>query len=121
MTSIAPAAQPRVIYVYDKQCEVCGGAFQSRRHDARHCKRCKWRLRAQRYKAKHPERVLAYKRSWNAAHMDKRRAHKKASYWRHLETNRERNRRYCAAHPRGGPRFPWEQDLAKQIRQIAII
>jgi DNA-directed RNA polymerase subunit RPC12/RpoP len=114
-------APARVTYVYDKACTFCGAAFESRRHDAIQCKRCKWKRRAAAYKARYPEKVLAQHRRWNAMHLDARRAHKNASYWRHVEKNRERNRRYSAAHPKSGTRHPWEHELARSIQQIAMV
>ncbi len=119
--------KPRAYLVYIHNCRECGVQIETRRPpgdkptDAQHCKRCKWRLRARRYNARYPERTRAVKVQWANAHRDKVREHNRASRLRNIEKNRARNREYCRTHPKSGPRHPFEQELAKQIRQLAII
>jgi 5-methylcytosine-specific restriction endonuclease McrA len=87
-----------------RECERCGEAFSPSRSTQKYCsRRCADCAKAEAYRTRHRERVLAQKRAsaakWRAAHPEESRARSKSYREANPETARAAVRRWHKANP----------------------
>jgi 5-methylcytosine-specific restriction endonuclease McrA len=104
-------------------CGTTAGYKTHRRHSEAVCDACREavRLAAQEWRKNNPEKKREQTVAWQRANPEKASAIRKASYYRHLESNRERAREQMRKHYAENPgnRVEYDREYRKQNPHVA--